>query len=180
MALQPSHMSCYALSVEEGTPLAADFAAGRLAPADEQTQKNCYYAAIETLAAAGLEHYEISNFARPGRRCRHNLTYWHNRPYVGIGPAAASYVAGTRRTNAPDLNAYLAALENSNRPDFPLAALENSNRPIFRTWTPTLLLWLGTWRLKNGRHGTHTCRLVHLNASPAAPPTPKRSCWACA
>ncbi|MCE5326482.1 MAG: radical SAM family heme chaperone HemW [Planctomycetaceae bacterium] len=124
LALKPAHMSCYALSVEEGTPLAADVAAGRLQPADEQTQKNCYYAAIETLAAAGLEHYEISNFARPGNRCRHNLTYWHNRPYLGIGPAAASYVAGIRRTNAPDLEAYLTALEDRNRPDFPPASAE--------------------------------------------------------
>ncbi len=107
--LRPTHMSCYALSVEEGTPLAADVASGRLHPADEQTQKSCYYAAIAALQKAGLEHYEISNFARPAARCRHNLTYWHNRPYVGIGPAAASYVAGSRRTNAPDLEAYLAA-----------------------------------------------------------------------
>ena len=104
------HLSCYALSVEEGTPLWRDVRAGLTAPMDDSLQKECYRAAIEAAAREGLEHYEISNFARPGRRCRHNLTYWHNEPYLGIGPAAASYVGGVRRTNRPDLEAYLRAV----------------------------------------------------------------------
>ncbi|MCE5277724.1 MAG: radical SAM family heme chaperone HemW [Planctomycetaceae bacterium] len=137
MALRPSHMSCYALSVEDGTPLAADVAAGRLQPADEQTQKDCYCAAIAALRDGGLEHYEISNFARPGRRCRHNLTYWHNRPYVGIGPAAASYVAGTRRTNNPDLDAYIASLTAGRQP--PASAEHLSGKAAY---AETLMLGL--------------------------------------
>jgi len=109
------HLSCYCLSFEPGTPLEADLAAGRVREMPEQLQRDCYYAAIDACARAGLEHYEISNFARPGRRCRHNLTYWRNRPYLGIGPGAASYVAGERRANLPDLKRYVEAID-SGRP----------------------------------------------------------------
>jgi len=64
----------------------------------------------ERLVQAGFEHYEISNYALPGRRCRHNMTYWHNEPYLGLGPAAASYVSGRRWTNVADVAAYVARL----------------------------------------------------------------------
>jgi oxygen-independent coproporphyrinogen-3 oxidase len=110
LELQPQHLSAYALSFEEGTPLCGDLQAGRVAAMDEGLQRECYDAVIEAAAGAGLEHYEISNFARPGRRCEHNMTYWHNLPYLGIGPAAASYVGGVRRTNTPDLAAYMEAI----------------------------------------------------------------------
>ena len=116
LGLQVDHLSCYALSFEEGTALAADLRAGTVHDMDEELQRDCYYAAIEAAAAAGMEHYEISNFARPGRRCRHNLTYWHNLPYLGIGPAAASYVGGIRRTNRPDLRQYVQALQAGQAP----------------------------------------------------------------
>jgi oxygen-independent coproporphyrinogen-3 oxidase len=110
LALRPEHLSVYALSFEEGTPLWADLQRGAVEAMDDSLQRECYFAAIEAAGRAGLEHYEISNFARPGRRCAHNLTYWHNRPYLGVGPAAASYVLGVRRTNAPDLAAYVEAV----------------------------------------------------------------------
>jgi len=108
--LGAGHLSCYALSFEPDTPLERDLAQGKLAQMDESLQKECYLAAQEECRLAGLEHYEISNFARPGRRCRHNLTYWRNEPYLGIGPAAASYLDDVRRTNLPDLDAYIGAL----------------------------------------------------------------------
>lgn len=116
LSLNPSHLSCYSLTFEEGTPLTADLADGKIAEMDEQFQHECYLAAIETAAQAGLEHYEISNFASPGRRCRHNLTYWRNEPYLGIGPAAASYIGGERRTNSPDVQAYIAVVSAGRRP----------------------------------------------------------------
>lgn len=120
--LGPDHLSCYALSFEAGTLLWQDLQYRRVAPMDDGLQRECYDLAIDLASAAGLEHYEISNFARqpilgedggqarPGRRCRHNLTYWHNEPYLGIGPGAASYVGGVRRTSLPDLDAYVLAL----------------------------------------------------------------------
>jgi oxygen-independent coproporphyrinogen III oxidase len=111
LALDPEHLSCYGLSIEEGTPLEEDVRAGRVRVPEEAMQRACYDAAIEAAASAGLEHYEISNFARPGRRCLHNLTYWDNDSYIGIGPGAVSYVDNVRRANLPDLAAYLRAVE---------------------------------------------------------------------
>jgi oxygen-independent coproporphyrinogen-3 oxidase len=108
--LRPQHLSCYALSFEENTPLRQDLQAGRVEEMDEAEQEACWRHAISAAAKAGLEHYEISNFARPGRQCRHNLTYWHNMPYIGLGPGAASYFGGVRRMNDPDLTAYVIAL----------------------------------------------------------------------
>jgi oxygen-independent coproporphyrinogen-3 oxidase len=116
LALRPEHLSCYALSIEKDTPLEADLRAGRIEEADEALQAACYRHAIAAAREAGLQHYEISNFAREGRRCRHHLTYWRNQPYLGIGPAAASYLDGRRRTNAADLDAYLQALEAGGLP----------------------------------------------------------------
>jgi len=104
--LRPEHLSCYGLSFEKGTPLWRDLRAGLVHEMDDAEQEACWRHAILAAAEAGLEHYEISNFARPGRRCRHNLTYWHNLPYIGLGPAAASYVDSVRRTNKPDVAAY--------------------------------------------------------------------------
>ena len=107
LELGAEHLSCYALSFEAGTPLAADLRSGRVGEMPDALQRECYCAAIDAAASAGLEQYEISNFARPHRQCRHNLTYWHNEPYLGLGPGATSYVGGTRSTNAPDLESYL-------------------------------------------------------------------------
>ena len=109
IAMGCEHLSCYALSFEEPTPLAADLRAGRVAEMPDALQEQCYRHAVAACERAGMEHYEVSNFARPGRACRHNLTYWHNEPYLGIGPGAASYLDGVRRTNRPDVAAYAAA-----------------------------------------------------------------------
>jgi oxygen-independent coproporphyrinogen-3 oxidase len=111
IALAPEHLSCYGLSFESGTPLEADRRAGRVSEVCDDLQRQCYRRAIADAEAAGLPQYEISNFARPDRRCRHNLTYWHNRAYVGIGPGAAGYLDGVRTTNTPDVEAYVDALE---------------------------------------------------------------------
>lgn len=116
LALRPEHLSCYALSFEPGTPLGRDLRAGRIEEMDEALQEQCYRRAIDAAGQAGLEHYEISNFARSGHRCRHHLTYWRNEPYLGIGPAAASYLDGVRRTHAADLDGYLRALEAGRLP----------------------------------------------------------------
>ena len=105
------HLSCYALTYEPETPLFERLQSGRVHPCDNSLEADMYEATIDDLAAAGFEHYEISNFARPGRRCRHNLIYWRNEHYVGIGPAAAGFVEGRRSKNAPDLAAYVRAIE---------------------------------------------------------------------
>ncbi len=118
VALNIEHVSAYSLSFEAGTVFEAWRGTGRLTAVDEELDRAMYEGAIEWLERAGLGQYEISNFAKPGCECRHNLGYWANRPYVGIGPAAASYLtdgtarAGGRRiTNDADIEQYLAAVE---------------------------------------------------------------------
>ena len=110
IALEPRHLSVYALTVEEGTPLAADVRAGRVKmPADDETL-DALAEAEAALARAGYARYEISNYALPGFECRHNLAVWHGEDYIGLGPAAASRQGLARRTNAPDFAAWSAAL----------------------------------------------------------------------
>jgi oxygen-independent coproporphyrinogen-3 oxidase len=90
LALNIRHLSAYSLSFEPGTVFEAWRAAGRLQAGDEELDRAMYDWAVERLPRAGFEQYEISNFARPGFECRHNLGYWANRPFIGIGPGAAS------------------------------------------------------------------------------------------
>jgi oxygen-independent coproporphyrinogen-3 oxidase len=94
--LRPEHISAYALTVERGTALAAAVRRGEVTPADEDTVAEQYAATEARLAAAGYAQYEISNWALPGRACRHNLAYWRNLPYLGFGPGAHSSFGGFR------------------------------------------------------------------------------------
>ena len=106
LALEPSppHVSAYALTVEPGTPLAAD----RARHPDDDAQADRYLYADERLRRAGLEWYEISNFARPGHECRHNRACWAQADYLGFGCAAHSHVGGRRFRNVASLDRYLA------------------------------------------------------------------------
>ncbi len=116
LALRPDHVSCYALSIPEGTKLAQMQNAGMMTPMDDDAQRDLYDQAVGTLEQAGLVRYEISNFARDGRQCRHNRVYWQNEPYLGLGPAAASYREGVRITNTSDIHAWLDAVERDESP----------------------------------------------------------------
>jgi oxygen-independent coproporphyrinogen-3 oxidase len=111
LALEPEHISTYGLTVEDGTPFAAwhDRAPGDFVPSD--TEADLYDAAIDALSRAGYEHYEISNFARPGKRCAHNANYWANGEYLGLGVGAASYLGGVRSVHTRELEAYCRAGE---------------------------------------------------------------------
>jgi oxygen-independent coproporphyrinogen-3 oxidase len=110
VALAPEHLSCYGLSLPPGTPLAAAVECGKLTALDEDLCATLWLVTDETLTAAGYEHYEISNFARFGYQCRHNLTYWRNREYLGFGVSAASYCAGCRSVNLADTADYARRL----------------------------------------------------------------------
>src|SRR5439155_4139279 len=101
------HVSLYLLEVHERTLLGRRMALGRTAPMEADAAAALYDAAVDRLAAHGFEQYEISNFARPGHRSRHNLKYWTDEEYLGFGPSAHSYAAGRRWSNAADLRAYL-------------------------------------------------------------------------
>lgn len=98
--LNPEHISAYNLTYEQGTPLYEDVEAGRVVKVGDEDEAQMYLDAMEVLSSAGYEHYEVSNFARPGFRSAHNQTYWLNEEYIGLGTAAFSYVCGTRMSNA--------------------------------------------------------------------------------
>ncbi len=103
LALEPEHLSLYALSVEPGTPLARAIERGHLPAPDSDLAADMYQMAVEASASAGYLHYEISNWARgPEHRCRHNLIYWRNEPYLGLGAGAHSWVGGRRWLNATE------------------------------------------------------------------------------
>jgi len=103
------HVSCYGLTIEDGTPYATWFARDPAAFASESREAAMYALAIERLRGAGFEQYEISNWARAGFRSQHNAIYWANDPYLGLGVGAASYLEGVRSTHTRDLATYLAA-----------------------------------------------------------------------
>lgn len=107
IALAPEGVATYGLTFEKGTPLWKQRERGSVQSLDEDAELVQYEHAIDTLAAAGYEHYELSNFARPGQRCRHNEVYWANEPYHGFGVGAASYVNGTRKLNVRDTRQYI-------------------------------------------------------------------------
>jgi oxygen-independent coproporphyrinogen-3 oxidase len=107
IALRPEHLSLYALTLEEGTPLAADVARGRRSAPDPDLAADMYLWAGEALAAADYDQYEISNWALPGHRCRHNLVYWRNQPYLGLGAGAHSCLSGFRFAAVRDPRAYI-------------------------------------------------------------------------
>jgi len=110
------HISAYSLTYEKGTPLEKTKSAGKIKAVDEDTDRKMYETAIEELTMGGFEHYEISNFAKAGFQCRHNLTYWKNEYYLGIGPAAASCIGDWRTENISDIEKYVECIEQNKKP----------------------------------------------------------------
>ena len=124
LALGAEHISAYCLMVEEGTPLAKMMHKGD-SPLNEELERKMYEMLIEKLTAAGYEHYEISNFAKPGHRSRHNSSYWQDIPYIGLGAAAHSYTMpggspfekkAIRSWNVADIHQYIEAIERGELP----------------------------------------------------------------
>ena len=109
LSLIPQHLSCYGLKVEEGTPLWQR--QGELELPDDDLQADMYLWAAQRLTAAGYEHYEISNFAKPGRQSRHNMKYWTLQPYAGFGPGAHSDFGDVRYAWVRDLEAFCRGVE---------------------------------------------------------------------
>ena len=116
LALEPTHVSCYALTIEDGTTLARDIAKNLVPRPDESLQIDMESAAETILNEAGFNRYEISNYAKPGFSCRHNLLYWTDGDYLGLGPSAQSYVNGIRFGTVADLTTYVDMLNAGRRP----------------------------------------------------------------
>ena len=119
LALDVEHLSAYCLMIEEGTPLHKMFTDDSLLFTDdypdEEMERQMYEVLIDRLEAAGYEHYEISNFARPGFRSRHNSNYWNGTPYIGLGAAAHSYDIRSRSWNVADIRQYIEGMERGER-----------------------------------------------------------------
>ncbi len=116
LTLTPTHLSAYAITVEEDTRLASNIQRQRSPAPDESLQIEMDEAAQRILGDNGYERYEVSNYAKPGYTCRHNLLYWTNGEYLGLGPSAQSYLDGTRFGNVADLEAYDTSLAASRIP----------------------------------------------------------------
>jgi oxygen-independent coproporphyrinogen-3 oxidase len=111
IALGPEHLSAYALTIEEGTRFGADYNDGLLVLPDEERQIRFDELTWAKLAAAGYLRYEVSNYARAGYACRHNLGYWSQQEYLGLGPGAHSYLGGRRFSKMEDIEAYIRDIE---------------------------------------------------------------------
>ena len=116
LEIGPEHLSCYGLTYEANTAMTKRLERGEFEPCDDGLEAEMYEATVETLAAAGFARYEVSNFARAGRACRHNLVYWRNEPWWALGPSASGSIAGTRYKVVPRLGDWLARAEGETAP----------------------------------------------------------------
>lgn len=128
LALEPDHVSLYGLTVEPRTPLGRWQERGEVAEAPEDAYEAEYLLADARLGAAGFEHYEVSNFGRPGRRSRHNSSYWTGAPYAGLGPSAHEYDGRTRRWNVAPYAEWVARLAARRDPMDDAEVLTEANR----------------------------------------------------
>ena len=115
VSLNVEHISAYHLIYEEGTPLYKMLQQHSVSQVDEDSSLNFFSTLIDTLSVAGYEHYEISNFCKPGMYSRHNTSYWQGVPYLGCGPSAHSFDGDSREWNVASLNQYLSSVEQGQR-----------------------------------------------------------------
>ena len=134
VALRPEHLSCYALTVEPATPLGRRVASGTVPPPDPDLQADSFELACGVLREAGFDHYEISNWARPGFECRHNLGYWARRPYAGLGAGAHGHRDGRRWWNLRPPMSYLRAVEGGSVPVAGEESVEGSEARLERVF----------------------------------------------
>ncbi|MDP3785936.1 MAG: radical SAM family heme chaperone HemW [Candidatus Omnitrophota bacterium] len=110
------HISCYSLTYEENTALISAKNTGKILPLDEEVVAQMYGYTLDYLPGQGFGHYEVSNFAKKSHRCRHNLNYWDNNLYIGLGASAVSYLDGIRKTNVSDIKEYIKKVKAGEDP----------------------------------------------------------------
>ena len=113
---EPQHLSCYQMTIEDGTPFADMMERGEIALPGEEDIEMMDEMTVEVCRSAGLRHYEISNFTRSGRECRHNINYWRNGDYYAVGSGAVNCIAGRRQRRIEDPVAYCRMVENGRSP----------------------------------------------------------------
>lgn len=128
LALEPDHISAYSLIFEPGTPLYAQWKKGAVRPHPEELDAEMYALVMDRLADAGYAQYEVSNFARHGKRCQHNLTYWHHVDHVAVGPSAHGLLHGTRYWNHRSLTAWSEKVDAGELPQANIETLDADAR----------------------------------------------------
>jgi oxygen-independent coproporphyrinogen-3 oxidase len=165
--LHPEHLSCYALTLEENTPLARKIAEGVLPEVDDDQAADCYEMAMDQLASAGYEQYEISNWAstRNGRllTCDHNLQYWHNDPYLGFGAGAHGYSQGLRTANVCEIEAYITQIRAGGAQPFPLSPANDTRLAIDEVVRLQEGLMVGLRLTKEGIARSHYIDKYHID-----------------
>ncbi len=134
------HLSCYCLTVEEGTALGAFVRKGQQPPVDEERAARQFEYLLAATAEQGYEHYEISNFAKPRRYARHNSSYWSGEPYLGVGPSAHSFNGRSRQWNIANNALYIKAME-AGVPNFELEELSQAQRYNEYVMTALRTMW---------------------------------------
>lgn len=130
--LNPAHLSLYCLTIEPGTPMQRWLLNGRIQPPDPDLAADQYQLACALLAEKGYEHYEISNWAKPGFACEHNLTYWRNGEYLGLGAGAHGHAAGVRYQIVKQPRVYIRRLQEGATPGYPLSTAVAASHPVSR------------------------------------------------
>ena len=115
MALQPEHVSAYNLMIEEGTVFYESMRTGKLRRLSDEVEAKMYHVTIDTLADYGYQHYEISSFCKPCCAAKHNLVYWDNQSYIGLGPGACGYIDGVRYSNIRGVQDYIESLKQGRK-----------------------------------------------------------------
>lgn len=144
LRLQPEHLSLYALTLEHGTPFAHWVARGLMPAPDADLAAEMYLWAQGILREHGYEQYEISNWAKPGRACQHNLIYWRSQPYLGLGAGAHGYASGKRYANVLGIQAYIRRLSQPSAPPaFPVSPAAVQQKQLSRQDEMEEMLMMG-------------------------------------
>jgi oxygen-independent coproporphyrinogen-3 oxidase len=128
IGLGTSHLSCYGLTYESNTPMGVKKRLGQVRGVEEEIELEMLHATRRRLGVEGFHPYEISNYARAGEECRHNLVYWNGENYIGLGPSAASHVEGTRWRNQPHLGEWESAVDSRELPSIDIETLSPPRR----------------------------------------------------
>jgi oxygen-independent coproporphyrinogen III oxidase len=130
LSLDPDHVSVYGLTVHEDTPFGERVRSGAVRMPSDEESADLFLLTSSVLTVAGFEHYEISNFAKPGMRCAHNEGYWTHAPYLGFGPSAHSFDGGVRRWNVSDLGEYSERIRSGSSPEAGREIIDGEKRRI--------------------------------------------------
>jgi oxygen-independent coproporphyrinogen-3 oxidase len=128
--LSPDHVSAYSLTVHEDTPFGERVRSGSVRMPFEEESADAFLLVSSVLAGAGYEHYEVSNYAKPGMRCRHNEGYWTHEPYLGFGPSAHSFCDGKRWWNVSDLDLYASRIRSGELPEAERETIDDEKKRI--------------------------------------------------